>query len=316
MSDKSVAFAMLGLFATMLPALADDGAASLAMGSVTFSKNTQVRMASEDLYISPVQVRVRFEFVNDTDRDVETVVAFPVPDLKMQDLGSPPQNLGATTPDLVNFVGFKVSVNGKPVQFATEQRALLNGADITALLKQSGMPLNVAGDYGWPAREKALRTMSRPRRTRLVQAGAIEDDTGFPNWTMRTRFYWTQRFPAHGITVIEHAYQPVSGNWNSASYFTGQDGAEYCVDAQTRAAIKAIVAQRENDARYVDYILKTARTWNGPIGHFRMTLDKLKPSNALSLCWDGSLKKTGTTTFEFKADNYMPAHDIHMLVAE
>lgn len=323
MSNKLITLAALGSFAAMGPIWADDGAASLAAGSITFSKNTQIRMASEDLYISPVQVRVRFEFVNNTDRDVETVVAFPLPDLKMQDFGSPRENLGATTSDLVNFVGFEVSVDGKPVQFATEQRALLNGRDITPLLKHSGMPLNVAGEYGWPAREKALRTMSEPRRKRLVQAGAIEDDTGYPNWTTRTRFYWTQHFPAHRITVIEHSYQPVSGNWNSASYFTGDAGKEYCVDAPTKVAIASVVTREDKQghrpqsrATNTDYILMTARTWNGPIGHFRMTLDKLQPSNALSLCWDGSLKRTGPTTFEFNAVNYVPVRDVHMLVAE
>ena len=64
------------------------------------------------------------------------------------------------------------------------------------------------------------------------------------------------------------------------------------------------------------YILSTAGNWQGPIGKFHLTLDKLKPDNILSLCWDGELKKTGPTTFEFAADNFAPKRDIALIVME
>ena len=55
--------------------------AALGTGGLEFKKNTAVRMAAEDLYISPIKVRVRYEFVNKTDKDVEILVAFPLPDI-------------------------------------------------------------------------------------------------------------------------------------------------------------------------------------------------------------------------------------------
>ena len=61
-----------------------------------------------------------------------------------------------------------------------------------------------------------------------------------------------------------------------------------------------------------DYILVTGNNWKGPIGHFHLTLDKEKPDNVMSLCWDGELKKTGATTFEATRENFAPAHDIHL----
>jgi hypothetical protein len=70
------------------------------------------------------------------------------------------------------------------------------------------------------------------------------------------------------------------------------------------------------NAYETDYILKTANNWNGPIGRFRLVLDKLKPDNTLSLCWDGELKKTGPTTFEAVRTNFAPTRDIHLLVLE
>ncbi len=65
-----------------------------------------------------------------------------------------------------------------------------------------------------------------------------------------------------------------------------------------------------------DYVLRTANNWNGPIGRFHLTLDKLRAGAILSLCWDGALKKTGPTTFEFSAEEFAPTRDIHMLVIE
>src|ERR1700685_2822424 len=76
-------------------ASADDGAASLATGSIVFTKVAPVRMKSEDLYVSTKKVRVRFEFENDTDKDFETVVAFPLPDIDAGELYT--QEVGPVT---------------------------------------------------------------------------------------------------------------------------------------------------------------------------------------------------------------------------
>ena len=71
------AFAVLALAASA-PALADDSSASLAAGGLVFTKQADIRMAVEDLRISPREVRVRYEFVNDGKKDIQTVVVFPI----------------------------------------------------------------------------------------------------------------------------------------------------------------------------------------------------------------------------------------------
>jgi hypothetical protein len=292
------------------PAVADDGAAVLAAGGIVFTRDTPVQMLSEDLYVSPAKVRVRFEFFNPAKRDVATVVAFPLPDLDNAELG-PPATLGTTKYDPVNFVGFRVKVNGQPRAFATEQRAFLKDRDITGLLKAVGMPVNVTNQGGRQAREHALE---RPaQRAQLVAAGAIEDDTGFPNWTTRTRFYWAQVFPAETTVVIEHEYQPVTGNWSaSRDLFDSPELAkQYCAKPEIAHA-----PTLNGPAFQTQYILSTAKTWSGPIRRFHLTLDKLKPGNVLSLCWDGALKKSGATTFTFDARDYVPTRDIDMVVLE
>jgi hypothetical protein len=64
------------------------------------------------------------------------------------------------------------------------------------------------------------------------------------------------------------------------------------------------------------FVLKTARNWKGPIGHFQLTLDKFKPDNIISLYWKAPLKKTGPTTFESDLRNLAPAQDLRVLVLE
>ena len=96
----------------------------------------------------------------------------------------------------------------------------------------------------------------------------------------------------------------------------------YCIDGATRATLATRIGAKNANmedggmmlAFSTDYILMSGNNWKGPIGHFHLTLDKLKPDNVLSLCWDGKLKKTGATTFEDTRENFAPARDIKLLV--
>jgi len=308
-------------------ASADDSSAALAMGGVVFTKNTPVRMAGEDLYVSPKTVRVRFEFVNDIGNAVVTIVAFPLPDIDTNEYSE--SAVGTITPDPVNFVGFKLAVNGKPVPFQVEQRAFYKGRDVTAALKAAGVPLNVIADDGY----KTLDAVGGTKRAALFKADLVDDEGEghlHPHWIVRTKFYWTQTFPAHSTTVIEHSYQPVTGQF-FFSFMTedvqgkSAEATDYCFDGATRAKVAAMIAARKKtpgpngdylNAYVTDYILKTANNWNGPIGRFHLTLDKIKPDNVLSLCWRGDLKKIGPTTFDAVRTNFAPDQDIHLLVLE
>ena len=305
-------------------ARADDSSAALAMGGIVFTHGTAVRMAAEDLYVSPKAVRIRFVFANDTAKDIDTIVAFPLPDIDENEFSESP--LGTITQDAVNFVGFKAAVDGKPVPFAVERRAFYKGKDVTALLNAAGAPLNALSET------KAFDAIAGAKRKALLAADLVDEESGdglHPHWLLRTKFYWPQRFPAHKSVVIEHSYQPVTGQFffdkGAVADKTLTKDQDYCFDAPTKARLAAMAAARlrakaDNgaylNAYTTDYILKTANNWNGPIGRFHLTLDKLKPTNALSLCWDGDLKKTGPTTFEAVRENFAPARDIHMLVLE
>jgi hypothetical protein len=317
-----------GLLIAAAPAFADDSSASLGAGGIVFTKNTPVRMAAEELTISPKSVRIRFEFVNDTAKDVDTIVAFPLPDIELYQFAG--SALGTVTDDPVNFVGFKAVVDGKPVAFKVEQRAFAKDKDVTALIASTGLQVNLVAGDGWQKLDK----LSPEKHKRLIDGGILETDGAgnyYPKWLVRTKFFWPQRFAAHKKVVIEHSYQPVTGqSFAVSSEFDGSMenpfAKQFCLDAATLARVKAMMKAHKGTpdgmspgmliAYETDYILKTANNWNGPIGRFHLTLDKLKADNTLSLCWDGELKKTGPTTFEAVRENFAPARDIHLLVLE
>ncbi len=315
------------------PAFANDSSVTLGAGGLVLTKSADIAMRSEDLTISPTRVEVRYVFVNESAGDLDETVAFPLPDIDNENLWEAPR--GAMTGDPVNFVGFEAASDGKPIAVSVEQRALLKGRDVTAEVKAAGLPVNLSTDAG----VKALDALPKAARNTLKAEGLIVWDPRYdyirPNWTVATKFYWRQHFPAGKPVTITHSYQPVTGR----SFFTetalapaaedapSQYVGPYCMDAGTRALARKRLAQGTTYpgsqmgpgmlvAYETEYVLVTANNWEGPIGRFHLTLDKLKPSNVLSLCWDGDLKKTGPTTFEAVRENFAPTRDISMLVLE
>lgn len=63
----------------------------------------------------------------------------------------------------------------------------------------------------------------------------------------------------------------------------------------------------------IAYVLKTAANWAGPIGDFRMTVDKGAPDSLVSFCAEG-VKKIGPTLFEVRHENFTPTQDLHVLI--
>ncbi|HEX3809354.1 MAG TPA: DUF4424 family protein [Rhizomicrobium sp.] len=311
------------------PVLADDSTAELAAGGLQFTHAPDIRMAVEDLRISPTDVRIRYEFANDGAKDVTTIVAFPLPDIDSYEFyGSP---IGMVQKDPVNFVGFKAVVDGKPVAVQVEQRAILNGRDVTAQVKAAGLPVNVI-----LARDNndLIAALPAAKKAALVKAGLAEmqdEDNYAARWIVRTKFYWTQTFPAGKTVVIEHSYKPVTGQALYSEYELNakptDDGGpkyrqDYCMDTGTMTAAARMLAARKKaspdnvllNVTTTDFILTTANNWKGGIGKFHLTIDKQAPGNILSLCNYDDIKKTSAITFEVTRTNFAPTSDIKFMV--
>jgi hypothetical protein len=310
--------AVLGLAALLAPgSQANDSEASLGAGGIALKKSDDIRMLSEDLFVSPEKVRVRYEFLNESDKDITTTVAFPLPDVDSRHFWGAP--IGTVSDNPINFVDFAATVDGRRVLVRAEQHARHKGEDVTAQIRGAGLPVNItiAGGPDRPA--SAWR--------KLTAAGLAEDagdgHNFLPLWSVETTLYWTQTFPARRAVTVEHRYQPVTGSF----FYTGAESDRnerhaFCIDSPTRSAIAKRLSRAAKKsgsegmlvASQTDYILSTAMNWKGSIGTFHLTLDKLDPDAILSLCWQGKLRKTGPTLFEFSARDFVPERDISLLV--
>jgi hypothetical protein len=312
-------------------ARANDSSAELAAGGLVFIRNMEVEMASEELYISTKEVRVRYVFRNVTGKPVTALIAFPMPDITASE-----ENISLPTEDPVNILDFKTRVNGTPVPTDVEQKVSVLGIDRTALLIEHKVPLAPH----LQSTRAVLDTLPRPLWDEWAKIGLARiDEYDFgkgmtqhlePQWTLRTTFYWTQTFAPKADTIIEHSYKPSVGGSVSTSIGmpAGDDPyiprelrrytQKYCLD---RAFLAAAQAGQKKVKKYaiafseerLSYILTTGANWSGGIGKFKLVVDKGAPENLVSFCANG-VKKTGPTTFEVNATNYFPTEDLSILI--
>ena len=338
-----IAALILGLPA--LPAQANDGFGGLSATGLTFGQTDAIAMKSEDLYISPTFISVDYVFANTTDQDVTGEVIFPLPPIDILSLTEGMINLPEdVTRD--NLVSFTAIVDGQPVPVDIDRIAVLAqpwdpgsaaravydtpGRDVTAEMARLGLPLSLDAEVV----RAALNDLTPAQRAQALKAGLINvydrdavdaRNNSFPLWSVVLRYHWTQTFPAGKDLRVSHAYDnlPPGGlfGWTDPPEEYQADLLKsHCIDAGTsRALVKALKNPQGPDAGdygtayFISYVLRTANSWAGPIGTFRLTLDKGNPDNIISLCADGVVK-TGPTTFVIEKTNYTPERDLEILV--
>ncbi|HEY4199740.1 MAG TPA: DUF4424 domain-containing protein [Devosiaceae bacterium] len=299
--------------------------ATLGTGGLVFITNDDIAMASEDLSISPEQVKVVYEFDNKSDKDQHILVAFPLPDIT----GDGDFMVSIPTEDEKNIFGFKTTLNGKPVDAVLHQYAFSLGIDQTDYLKGLGIPLT---PYGTDTQDK-INALPDSDKQELIHRGmviAMDYDAGqgpqtdyTPIWTLRSTYSWEGDFPA-GKSEVVHTYAPSVGGTTGVTFLTdaydGYDPAreykeKYCTDDDFINAVKKTGKKETDDyisypftQSWISYIWSTGANWNGAIGKFHLTVDKGSPNNLISFCGD-NIKKTGPTTFEMTATDFSPPYD-------
>ncbi len=329
MRNSAIALAVAAVAA--VPALANDSTAELSTGGLIFVRNDNVEMASEDLAISAKEVRVRYRFFNKSEADVTVLVAFPMPDIRVE---GPDENIAVPTEDPVNLLAFTTEVNGKPVVTQVEQRVIAAGLDRTQLLRTLDIPLapHLASTG------EALDRLPPDKWEELLRIGVAEIeeyDTGrgmkkhlAARWTLQTTYYWEQTFPGRAETLIEHRYKPSVGATVQTALGAPDAAKEpwydeykekYCFDYEFLAAVDR--ARKAANSKFgapfseerIDYILKTGANWSGPIKDFRLVVDKGAPDSLVSFCGD-DVKKLGETQFEMKKTDYTPDGNLSVLI--
>ncbi|ADZ72288.1 DUF4424 domain-containing protein [Polymorphum gilvum] len=324
---RLIALAVLVLAAG--PAAANDSIAELKTGGLVLVRTDAISMDREDLFISLDEIQVAYRFRNTTDADVDTIVAFPMPEIQYNPYGD------TALPDTANdnFLGFSATVEGVPVDIALEQKAYAAGLDVTDLLKRHGVPLFPFGDEAFEALKAQTPATLRDWESRgLVfndryDVGDGVKDHPTPAWTLRSTYWWRMTFPAGRSIMVEHRYKPSIGGTAGVSFFqdgrfSGETHADYreryCLDEAFERAIL-----RETRARGADYppfyesriayVLKTGGNWaGGTIGTFRLTVDKGSTKNFVSFCAD-TVRKVGPTTFEATQTDFYPERDLEVL---
>lgn len=327
----------LVLGALAVPVLANDTTAQLSTGGLVFVANDKIQMASEDLYISPAEVRVAYEFNNTSDEDQAILVAFPMPDIvgdpnSMVDIPIESAGYNDRPPieDPDNLFGFSTTFNGKPVEAELHQYAFAHNIDYSSLLRDLGIPLEPFGD----ATRKALNGLDDADKAKLTALGLVfsmEYDAGEgwqadlePTWTLRSTYSWQVTFPP-GMSDVIHTYRPSVGGTVATTFMPDSDEDyvrkrfaeyqdKYCVDDTLVKTLSKKKIEKDGWTNYpyvenwISYVWSTGNNWYGPIGKFTLTVDKGSTENLISFCGE-NVKKTGPTTFQMTAEDWYPPWD-------
>jgi hypothetical protein len=318
-------------------ASANDSSAAIGLGGLELTQNDAISMDSEDLYLSLDKVTVKYRFTNRSDRDVETLISFPLPAIP-NGINGP---LGDSSYPDWKDIGFKTLVDGKAIALDYRERVTANGQNVEKRLKELGWPVRF-WEQDFDAR---IEKMSDAEKAQYLAEGLLrkpdpEYDRLEAAWQVATHITRTQKFPAGKTVTVEHSYQPVAGGSVGGildrSYRNQKDSGfpgyakHYCID---NAFLKGFDKKRYSrlpglkkgeEAEYagwfyvehwLSYVLKSGANWRGPIKDFRLVVDKGKPDRLLSLCMDG-VKKISPTRFEVRRTNFEPTTDIDVLIVQ
>lgn len=318
---RAAAFLLAALAAG--PALANDTMAVLGTGGLVFLTTDDVEMTSEDLFVSAEEVRVTYTFTNRGETDQTALVAFPLPDIKGD--GDFMVSIPSEDPD--NLFGFETTFEGAPVAATLHQYAFSFGIEHTDLLTDLGVPLVPFGQ----ATIDAIAGLTDAQKAELLHLGLVipmEYDAGqgwvtdyIPVWTLRSAYSWEATFPAGQTVEVTHRYTPSVGGTVAVTFlaepYEDYDPAteyarKYCTDESFLGAVRRTLASPHDvysapfTESWLSYVWSTGANWGGPIRSFRLTIDKGRPENLVSFCWNGEVTKTSPTTFEMEATDFYP----------
>lgn len=300
---------------------ANDTVARVATGGITFLKSEDIAMLQETLEISTDKIKVHYRFMNESDQDIKTTVAFPMPIF-----GWDPESTQSNIP----LRGFKTVVNGTVVETKIIRRAVVKGHDITNKLRKIGLSdKQIFETFACEDYIKNKCEYSKYQLSELEKLSAVKN--GFPQWEVEETAVWEQEFPSGKELVIQHEYKPANGAYYGSAYMVLENKnksadlssnitsgslskKEVCLDAYASRAIENKMKTAVNKGlesvriflRDVEYVLGTGRNWKGPIKDFRLIIKKKSPDDIVSLCFPGKPQKIDATTIEFSQKDYVP----------
>lgn len=292
-------------------ALANGVVTERKAGGLVFKKTDTIGIASEELFLSREEVRVSYVYNSIAKAPQNVTISFPMPEVPLDD-GPDTEDafMNDQIPDKRNYMNFKVRVDGQELKARLVERAVFQGKDISVRLKRDGVPLLLAAHM-----QEQIKPLPEALKKALVKEGLFQynENSEFygVNWNYQALFEWEQTFKP-GPTKVDISYRPIVGDPSDYGdyYDKGEGMKRFCVDPAIRTAIRKVGGRYE--VARLGYVLKTARFWNGPIGKFRVVVDKGKPDNLVAFC-PASAKKIAPTRFEWTATNFTPERDLEVV---
>jgi hypothetical protein len=312
----------------------NDAVASIAAGGIQLRSEPYISMEKERLTIGLKKVEVEYEFLNESEKDITTEVAFPIPRYQCD---------GSVQDEDPHFRDFHVWVEGAALQYQTSLRAIVNGEDKTKFLtdaKISPATIEIDIDQCYdPEKNTEIAHLTPPIRKKLIQAGLIDED-GAARWTVEKIYHWPMTFPARKIVHVRHEYSPALGQSQiPVGYFkpieanllgkgdsAGLDGhpteivEQYAQLFRNACEDVSLVQNLETRPQstatfhWVDYILTTANTWKTPIKDFTLVVDATNPWDqtpiTANFCWDGPITKLDPTHLSVTKKDFRPTKEL------
>jgi hypothetical protein len=152
----------------------------------------------------------------------------------------------------------------------------------------------------------------------LKKIGAL-DEFSRPIWITKTKFYWSQTFPADKEIKIRHTYQPLPGDsW--VTFRGNSKEKKWCIDKNIENRINELSKKNHEyyyeeyvSGKWIDYVLLTGANWAGPIGDFTLIVEK-GDFDFVSTCKIPGLRlRRNGNGFIAKAKNFRPESDLRLL---
>jgi hypothetical protein len=299
-------------FAFSACVIANDTAAVVAAGGIQFKREPRISMEKERLFINEKKVIVDYDFLNESNQDITTEIAFPIP---------PFDHMGYVISD------FHVWINDDEIKYAREIKATLGGQDYSAELSKLGLDIVSFGHLDLDenfekSKNYQIAHLSPRDASHLIELGLVDKRQLDPLWRVEETYHWTQTFPARKTTHIRHEYSPVygrnfvsvedldpdtrkdnvaevlarpkgsPGSDNDETYlYMAKEVENVCVDRSLARKIRAEEAEkieklyketlkpedvgtRPVSVFWVQYILSTANSWKTPIKDFTLIVER------------------------------------------